>query len=361
MHWLYRGWWRFLMDLRPMVRFLAERFPELAPWMVRLRAVLHLLVGNPIQTLAAVDGLVLWRWVGWPGRWLLLAFVAACGLVEVHHRVCYRSGDWLIAWREAWRFRRRWPGEWAIVAAKTARVQAEVGTSKEPIASAVLRPVADHPKMSWWPRLEWPVVSWWVGPPPGRSLLALDELSVILAANISRAADILVDYERENDSARPAHRLLRPRSWPTTSTSPTWATAHGDQGDNDPDDELATALDEFEEDQAEGEPVALRLPSTGSAELMSGLDIGRRFDARPLLLPWPPLPPHPDRRRNRLREIRSLINALIGCPGGDGQHSDLRYRLETRRTVARGRDASHRPGRHAGRGGSTARSTCPHT
>ena len=262
MHWLYRGWWRFLMDLRPMVRFLAERFPELAPWMVRLRAVLHLLVGNPIQTLAAVDGLVLWRWVGWPGRWLLLAFVAACGLVEVHHRVCYRSGDWLIAWREAWRFRRRWPGEWAIVAAKTARVQAEVGTSKEPIASAVLRPVADHPKMSWWPRLEWPVVSWWVGPPPGRSLLALNELSVILAANISRAADILVDYERENDShGRLVVSFAEVLADPST---PTWAGT-GNPPDTDPVDELATALDLFDQHQAEGEPPALRAID-GSAE-----------------------------------------------------------------------------------------------
>ena len=130
----------------------------------------------------------------------------------------------MIGWREAWRFRRRWPNDWATVAAKTARVQAEVGTSKEPIASAVLRPVADHPKMSWLPRIEWPVVSWWVGPPPGRSLAALDELAVVLAANISRVSDVVVDYERENDSHG---RLIvsfddvlgRP-------SSPTWATGN---------------------------------------------------------------------------------------------------------------------------------------
>ena len=59
------------MDLRPFVRFLAERFPKLAPWAVRLRSLLHLLVGNPIQTLAGLDALLLWWLFGWPGRWLL--------------------------------------------------------------------------------------------------------------------------------------------------------------------------------------------------------------------------------------------------------------------------------------------------
>lgn len=196
---LYRGWWRFLMDLRPLARFLAERFPKLAPWAVRLRSVLHLAVGNPLQIIVGIEALVLWR-LGWPGGWLLAVFLFVCLLMEILHRVFYRQGDWLIGWREAWRFRRRWPGDWAGVAAKTVRVQAEVGTSKEPIASAVLRPVADHPKMSWWPRIDWPVVSWWVGPPPGRSLAALDELAVILAANISRVCDVHVDYERDSDS-----------------------------------------------------------------------------------------------------------------------------------------------------------------
>ena len=197
---LYRVWWRFLMDLRPLVRFAAERFPKLAPWAVRARSVAHWLVGNPIQTLAAVDGLLVWRYFDVPLRWVLVAFGVVCVFVEVAHRVCFRSGCWFVAWRETWRLRRRWPGDWATVAAKTARVQAEVGTSKEPIASAVLRPIADHPKLSWLPRVEWPVVSWWVGPPPGRSLAALDELAVILAANISHVSDVVVEYERENDS-----------------------------------------------------------------------------------------------------------------------------------------------------------------
>jgi hypothetical protein len=217
---LYRAWWRMLMDLRPLVRFLAERFPKLAPWAIRLRSGLHLAVGNPIQTLAGVDVLLLWWFRDWPARWLALGFAIVCVVVEVIHRIGTRHGMWLSGWREAWRFRRRWPSDWAGVAAKTTRVQAEVGTSKEPIASALLRPVVDHPKMSWWPRIEWPIVSWWVGPPPGRSLAALDELTTILAANISRADDLYVEYERENDShgrliVSFAHLLGRP-------TSPSW-------------------------------------------------------------------------------------------------------------------------------------------
>lgn len=200
MNGIYRVWWRLLMDLRPLVRYMAERFPRVAPWCVRLRIVLHWFVGNPIQTLAVVNGFVVWRTVevGW--RWPFLAVAAVFGLMEVYHRLGFASGGVLVGWREAWRIHRRWPSDWAGVAAKTTRVQAEVGTSKEPIASAVLRPVADHPKLSWIPRIEWPVVSWWVGPPPGRSLAALDDLAVVLAANISHVSDVAVDYERENDS-----------------------------------------------------------------------------------------------------------------------------------------------------------------
>ena len=200
MHPLYRVWWRFLMDLRPMVRYFAERFPRFAPWGVRFRVVLHWLIGNPVQTAVGFVAGYAWSKDWLPGWWLLGLLVVVQVVISMYCRVRFRHGDWLIAWREAWRIRRRWPADWAVVAAKTARVQAEVGTSKEPIASAVLRPVADHPKLSCLPRLEWPVVSWWVGPPPGRSLESLDELTVILAANISHVSDVEVDYERENDS-----------------------------------------------------------------------------------------------------------------------------------------------------------------
>ena len=242
---LYRAWWRALMDLRPLLRFVAERFPKLAPWAIRARSLVHLLVGNPIQTLTGVDALLLWLMLAWPARPLLVGFVLVVIIVEIAHRVFYRSGCWLIGWREAWRFRRRWPSDWAGVAAKTVRVQAEVGTSKEPIASAVLRPVADHPKLSWWPRIEWPVVSWWVGPPPGRSFHSLDELTTILAANVSRAADIHLEYERETDSA--GRLIVSFDEVLDRPSSPTWATSHGhDQGDDD-----ATILAaEFEQDTA---------------------------------------------------------------------------------------------------------------
>ena len=83
--------------------------------------------------------------------------------------------------------------------------------------------------MSWWPRIEWPVVSWWVGPPPGRSLAALDELTTILAANISRADDIHVDYERENDSH--GRLIVSFADVLGEPSSPTWATPHADDFD----------------------------------------------------------------------------------------------------------------------------------
>jgi len=241
---LYRAWWRMLMDLRPVVRFLAERFPKLAPWTVRFRSVLHLAVGNPLQTLVGADVLLLWLLFDLPVRWLIATFVVVCVLVEVAHRIGYRTGCWLTGWREAWRFRRRWPSDWASVAAKTTRVQAEVGTSKEPIASAVLRPIADHPKLSWWPQIEWPVVSWWVGPPPGRSLAALDELTTILAANVSRAADIHVDYERENDSH--GRLIVSFADVLSQPSSPTWGTGNGPT-DDQVDDDLTNAIDDFDQ------------------------------------------------------------------------------------------------------------------
>lgn len=155
---VYRTWWRFLMDLRHLARFFAERFPTVAPWAVRARSVQHWLVGNPIQTAVLTGGCYLW-WTGLlPGRLFLGVLVVVHLVVALYCRVCFKRGGWLIGWREAWRIRRRWPADWAAVAAKTSRVQAEVGTSREPIASAVLRPIADHPKLSWLPRIEWPVV-----------------------------------------------------------------------------------------------------------------------------------------------------------------------------------------------------------
>lgn len=255
---LYRMWWRFLMDLRPMVRFLAERLPKLAPWSVRLRVVLHRIAGNPIQTLAIVDGFVVWHFLEIEFRWVAAAVTAVLALMEIYHRMALRTGGALVGWREAWRVRRRWPNDWAIVAAKTARVQAEVGTSKEPISSAVLRPIGDHPKMSWLPAIEWPVVSWWVGPPPGRSLAALDDLAVVLAANISHVSDVMVEYERENDSHG---RLIMSFDDVLARPSvPTWSTQPVDLAPSE--DQTPGALDEAIQELDNSQPPEESQPPT---------------------------------------------------------------------------------------------------
>ncbi len=201
---IYRIWWRLLMDLRPLARYSAERFPHLASPAVRLRTVAHFMVGSPWHPVISVYGLVLWNLFG-SFVWGFIAWASSAVAVELVFQVVRARGGhavlvWLVGWREAWRVRRRWPADWAMVAAKTTRVQAEVGTSKEPIASARLRPIADHPKMGWLPRVEWPVVSWWAGPPPGRSFAALEDVTAPLAASISHCIDVAVDFDRESDS-----------------------------------------------------------------------------------------------------------------------------------------------------------------
>jgi len=197
-----------------------------------------------------LDGVLVWSMFEIEARWIAAGVVPVLVLMEIYHRVGFKTGGWLIGWREAWRIRRRWPNDWAIVAAKTPRVQAEVGTSKEPISSAVLRPIADHPRLSWLPWIEWPVVSWWVGPPPGRSLGALDELAVVLAANISHVADVVVEYERENDShgrlIMSFDDVLAEPTAPAWSTDPTGPTGPA------PFDDLSAAIDEL--DTATGYP-----------------------------------------------------------------------------------------------------------
>ncbi len=250
-------WWRLLFDLRPMVRFFAERFPKLAPWCVRARTVLHWLVGNPIQMLVLAGGGAAWVDSLLPGRWFLFSVLVTHVVVVVYCRITFDRGSWLVGWRAAWRIRRRWPSEWAAVAAKTSRVQAEVGTSKEPIASAVLRPIADHPKLSWLPRVQWPVVSWWVSPPPGRSFESLEELTVVLAANISHVSDIELDYERENDSY--GRLVMSFRDVLARTSTPTWHDPEPTVTLGDLDgDELTDALAEFDNDQAVAYP-ALRV------------------------------------------------------------------------------------------------------
>ncbi len=228
---IYRIWWRCLMDLRPLVRYLAERFPHLAAPAVRTRTVAHFIVGNPLQAMASIYGLVVWSTAGF--GWGFVAWLTAAVAIEAVLQVVRARGGhavlvWIVGWREAWRVRRRWPSDWAAVAAKTSRVQAEVGTSREPVASARLRPIADHPKMSWWPRVEWPVVSWWVGPPPGRSFISLEEVVGQLAANISHCIDVAVDFNRESDSyarlvvtfADPLSQITEPAPQPVDDDLP---------------------------------------------------------------------------------------------------------------------------------------------
>jgi hypothetical protein len=93
---LYRVWWRFMMDLRPMVRFTAERLPKLAPWGVRIRIVLHWIIGNPIQVVAVLNGLAAWRVSNIDVRLIAGLVASAFILMELYHRLGSRSGGSLI-------------------------------------------------------------------------------------------------------------------------------------------------------------------------------------------------------------------------------------------------------------------------
>ena len=198
---MYRMWWRALMDTRPLFRYLAERFPKAAPWAIRARTAAHICVGHPTPAVLTVLVLVAWR-AGLPFRPVVAVAVAVWLVVEAVHRWRFESGGdgWFVGWREAWRVHRRMPSLWADGAAKTTAVQAEVGTSKEPVASAKLRPIADHPKMGWWPTIECPQVSWWVGPPPGRTFDQFEAVLTVLATNYSRCIGMELDYQRATDS-----------------------------------------------------------------------------------------------------------------------------------------------------------------
>lgn len=191
------------MDLRPVVRYLTERSRRLRNQAVRARVVAHLLVGNPHQLIIGSYGLAVWdaydSIVAGILAWASMAAAAELVLQFVRMRGTSPILLMLVGWREAWRVRRRWPSDWAVVAAKTMNVQAEVGTSAEPRAPH-FRPIFDHPKMSWIPHVEWPVISWWVGPPPGRSFQALEMTTSILAANISHCRQIRVHFDRASDS-----------------------------------------------------------------------------------------------------------------------------------------------------------------
>ena len=191
------------MDLRPVVRHVANRSWFLRKLGVRSRVVAHLLVGNPHQLIIASYGLAVWdfydSFLAGLAAWASMVVAAELVLQFVRLRGTSPTLLLLVGWREAWRVRRRWPSDWAVVAAKTMNVQAEVGTSEEPKAPA-FRPICDHPKLSWMPSIHWPVITWWVGPPPGRSFQALEATTSILAANISHCQQIRVEFARASDS-----------------------------------------------------------------------------------------------------------------------------------------------------------------
>ena len=63
-----------------------------------------------------------------------------------------------------------------------------------------IRPVFDAPKMSWWPRVEWPMISWWVSPPPGRTFEQFEAVLDVLASNVANVVSVQLDYERSSSS-----------------------------------------------------------------------------------------------------------------------------------------------------------------
>ena len=201
---VHRFVWNLLMRRRRNLRFLAARFPWFAPWAVRVRMLAHVLVGNVHVTAGLVLCWWLWPTIGFgPAAWSGFG-IAAFGelFLQLGFYFPSRFGwlRWPVGWREGWAVRAYLPAAWADGAAKTAAVQAEVGTSSEPTAPAKLRPVADHPKLSFVPFVEWPTVSFWVGPPPGRTFAALDEMADVLAANLPRCHSVTVEYRRATDS-----------------------------------------------------------------------------------------------------------------------------------------------------------------
>ena len=89
-----------------------------------------------------------------------------------------------------------------------------------------------------------------VGRPATRSVAqALDDLAVVLAANISRAADIHVEYERENDSH--GRLIVSFDDVLSRPSSPTWAGSEPAPADTAEVDDLADAIEAFDQtDQA---------------------------------------------------------------------------------------------------------------
>ena len=207
-------WWNLLWGFQSFGRIAAGRFRKTTVVLMALRVVAHWAVGAwPVLLVKAVA----WWLLG--GRTALI-ITGVFGVVSFVVYALATNGErdmsagasgsiarWLmamrwvrgpVAWKLAFRTRGRWPGDWARPAAKTRAVQAEVGTARE--ARVTIRPVLDHPKISWLPKIEWPVVSWWVSPPPGRSFEEFDRMLPVLAANMINVVAIELDYERSTSS-----------------------------------------------------------------------------------------------------------------------------------------------------------------
>jgi len=210
---LRMGWWYGLWRLRPVGRMLLAR-TNLAAFAVMARNLWHWVIAN-IFTLSVKGALwVVFSWcplpwclafditlyvtLAWAAVVQVLFILATNGGAPGRFLMRYQLARVVFGWKLAWRFRARWPMEWAIPANKTRTVQAEVGTTSE--ATVTIRPVFDAPKMSWWPQMEWPVISWLVSPPPGRTFAQFDAVLDVLASNLANVIDISLDYERASSS-----------------------------------------------------------------------------------------------------------------------------------------------------------------
>lgn len=188
-------WWRVLDDARFGVRFVCTRFRSLAAVGVVSRWVFHVMAGNVGHVVVAFALLALLS-----AEAAFLVWLLAAAIFEVWFQVGFAtgSGSWVHGWRLWWRVRRSIAGEWNESAVKSKPIKSVLGG--EDSSAQLLRPVADHPKTAWFPRIEWPVVSAWVGHPPGRSSAEYSEFQATLAANILRVDNIEFDFDRSRDS-----------------------------------------------------------------------------------------------------------------------------------------------------------------
>lgn len=201
---LHRAWWVSLWSLRPLGRMFLARTGWAARAVV-LRKCWHWVFANSL-TLTIKAG-VWWAFglktaaffsLAWTPIFFFLYQLAVNGGAPSRVMMRARLARMVFGWKLAWWFRSRWPMEWSIAAAKTRTVQAEVGNNAEP--AVTIRPVFDSPKLGWWPKIDWPVISWWVSPPPGRTFEQFDQMLDILASNMANVVGMSIDYERSTSS-----------------------------------------------------------------------------------------------------------------------------------------------------------------